>query len=215
MYRFLLILPPLLLFGVPGSRASAPVAPGNGFVHVTEESAIIVWDAATKTEQLIRGATFGTRAAALSFLVPTPSRPEVTPASDEAFVQLKRLTEARTVTVEKQRPRGRRRDRAGAPLAAMASLPGVRGPEVRRVPGDQYAVLEADRVTGLNDWLKTHGYASRPELEEWFTDYLQKKWKITAFKVDKEWADQHGVSTAAVRMSFKADQPYFPYAEPA
>src|SRR5262249_44610078 len=101
------------------------------------------------------------------------------------------------------------------PLAAMASLPGVRGPEVRRVPGDQYAVLEADRVTGLNDWLKTHGYASRPELEEGFTDYLQKKWKITAFKVDKEWADQHGGAHAAVRMSFKADQPYFPYAEPA
>lgn len=81
-----------------------------------------------------------------------------------------------------------------------------------KVAGYDAVVLEANDAEALNRWLKEHGYASSPELVDWFKPYIEQHWRISAFKIDSAAAQ---VSTKAVRMSFHADKPFFPYREPA
>jgi hypothetical protein len=84
--------------------------------------------------------------------------------------------------------------------------------ELKIVAGFDAAVLEASDAKALDGWLKAHGYPSSPELVDWYKPYLDRKWKITAFKIS---AGSPKLSTAAVRMSFQTARPFFPYREPA
>src|SRR5580692_3138180 len=58
--------------------ACAVAPPRNGHVSIADETAIIVWDAATKTEHFIRRASFQTASKDFGFIVPTPSKPMLT-----------------------------------------------------------------------------------------------------------------------------------------
>src|SRR5262249_2898063 len=64
------------------------------------------------------------------------------------------------------------------------------------------------------DWLGVHGYDSRPALLAWLEPYVKARWIITAFQIAKEDRGSASVSTRAVRMSFAAERPFFPYSEP-
>src|SRR5437588_665282 len=139
MYRLLFFCFPVSLLALPGSRACAPVAAKGQHVHIADESAIIVWDAATKTQHFICRATFGTRAANLGFLVPTPTKPELASASDAAFTQLARLTQPRVHTIQRYRLQSAPEGRTPFPAA---SVPPVRVLEERRVAGYRCVILE-------------------------------------------------------------------------
>ena len=60
--------------------ACAVVPPVNQPVAIANESAIIIWDSANKTEHFIRRASFQTMAKDFGFLVPTPAQPELAEA---------------------------------------------------------------------------------------------------------------------------------------
>jgi len=180
-------------------------------VQVSEESAIIVWDAASKTQHFIRRAQFDTKASDFGFLVPTPTRPTVSEVDDSVFGYLINITRPPAPEIVRQ-------ERAkGEPQVASASAapPAVTVLESVTVAGLDAAVLEANDATALNGWLRDHGYTASPELAEWFKPYLSKKWIITAFKISKGQSRAERAVTSAVRMSFKTDQPFFPYREPA
>ena len=196
----------VLWFGA-ASLACAPAPRMGDAVDVAEESAIIVWDEATKTQHFIRRASFRTTAKDFGFLVPTPTVPELKEASDSAFAFLEKLTAPRTV--ERRVPA---RDGAAPAPAAAAAVTVV---TQVKVAGYDAVVLEANDAKALAAWLEQHGYASSPELVDWFKPYLERRWKISAFKIDRD-AQRNGLAeAAAVRMSFKSDVPFFPYREPA
>ena len=181
--------------------ACAPV-PGEGrFVHIATEEAIIIWDEAAKREHFIRRASFDTDAKDFGFLVPTPSKPELGESDDAAFDVLGTITAMRG-----PQPKAAL---AEAPRAAPAAVTVL---EQKRVAGLDAVVLEASDASALDGWLKQHGYPSSPALVEWYAPYIAGKWKITAFKIA---ADSPKVSSAAVRMSFQTEKPFFPYREPA
>src|SRR5437016_3719837 len=71
-----------LSFRAPAVRACAPAPPPGVRVEIADESAIIVWDAAAKTQHFIRRASFATAAHDFGFLVPTPAQPTLAEASD-------------------------------------------------------------------------------------------------------------------------------------
>ena len=98
-------------------------------------------------------------------------------------------------------------------MAPPSASPPVRVLDAQRVAGYDAVVLEADSAAALADWLKEHGYDQRPALTEWLAPYVDLRWKITAFKIAPK-QEGHAVSTAAVRMSFAAERPFFPYREP-
>jgi hypothetical protein len=84
----------------------------------------------------------------------------------------------------------------------------------------------------LEKWLISHGYESPPAVKAWLAKYVQDGWCITAFKIavptkkDATKKDEPKQSDASppgtrrdlrakpIRMSFKADRPFYPYREP-
>jgi hypothetical protein len=212
----------------------AAVPPKGGRVEIAEESAVIIWDAPSKTEHFIRRASFKTAAKDFGFLVPTPSRPKLAEADDSVFRELERIT-APPVRVRQESSGGCSigcddRKAVGPPGNSVSVL------EEKRVAGFDAAVLAATDAAALNKWLADHGYESSDVLKKWIEPYVQKGWIITAFKVAKPDGKQEqpaavnttltagpkphtvpadwGVSTSTVRMSFQTDKPFYPYREP-
>lgn len=73
---------------VRSADACAPAYPPGAAVRIADESAIIVWDQASRIEHFIRRATFASDTPDFGFLVPTPSKPELAEAPDSVFQQL-------------------------------------------------------------------------------------------------------------------------------
>jgi hypothetical protein len=198
--------------------ACAP-APRNGqFVTINEEAAVIVWDAKTKTEHFIRMASFS-GAEDFGFLVPTPTQPELVEASN-AINTVSELIRPKLVhtphfdgfdfTPLLLMPfLGLKEERA---MTTAIPRNAVRVLDEQQVAGYNAVVLEADNANSLNEWLKIHGYESRPALVEWLEPYVKAKWKITAFKLA---ANGNRFATKPVRMSFTTQRPFFPYREPS
>src|SRR4051812_28697700 len=92
-----------LLAGAIAS-ACAPAPPIGGHVDIADESAIIIWDAAAKTEHFIRRAQFMATVKEFGFLVPTPSRPALADAPDSSFDHLATVTAPRVVTKVRYEP---------------------------------------------------------------------------------------------------------------
>jgi hypothetical protein len=172
----------LALCAAAPSLACAPV-PGEGrFVRIESEEALIIWDEAAQRQHFIHRASFENDAKDFGFLVPTPGKPELAAADDRAFQALAALT-----------------------------APGVTVLEQKLLAGYEATVLEAADPRALDGWLRTNGYPSSPGLVEWAKPYVERKWKITAFKVA---GGSPKVATGAVRLSFQTARPFFPYREP-
>lgn len=204
------------------SRPAAGCCPaprGGEQVVNADQTIVIIWDAATKTQHFIRRASFKSQGEDFGFLIPSPSRPELAESGNEAFPVLQMITEPETVT--QKRPVGgsgcacyKAAPQGAAGLAENA--PAVRVLEEKMVAGFNAKVLEADTTDVLVQWLKENGYAYSPEVAAWARPYVEGKWKITALKVAKKKDDgkSKDVTASALRMSFQTDRPLVPYREP-
>lgn len=207
----------LLSLGTSLGPACCPAPPRGKPVVNADQTVILIWDAAAKTQHFIRKASFKSEAEDFGFLVPSPSQPELEESGNEAFPYLLKVTEPEIKTVP--RPSGGVGCGCGSPLGLKSAAPGA--PEVtvleeKMVAGFKAVVLEATSATALVTWLKEHGYAYSPEIEAWAKPYIDAGWKITALKVAKnlEEKDKKTVAASALRISFKTDRPLFPYREP-
>src|SRR6516225_7395260 len=203
----------------PMAPACCPLAPSGKPVVNADQTVIIVWDPATKTEHFIRKASFMSDAEEFGFLIPSPSQPELNESGNEAFPFLMKLTEP-----DRQKaahPSGGLGCASGLNQSAGyvqqgAALPAVQVLLEKEVAGFKAVVLESSSTNELVNWLKSNGYVFSPEVEAWAKPYVEAGWKITALKVAKN-ADarqRKTVAAAALRMSFKTDRPLFPYREP-
>ena len=238
------------LAAVPAPADGCGIAPRHGeYVSTSEETALIVWDASTKTEHFVRRANFTSESAYdFGFLVPTPTRPHLDLADDGLFDALSALTAAKVEyqTVIKEVYRDVDFGCAGADAAKTAGLAADR-PASKAAPGKvdvleqkklgdyDYAVLAFRRGTAdtpatgaaeLTKWLTKHGYEASPAIQAWLERYVKDEWCITAFKIGaKPTADPDSPNNAngrfrrdlrakPIRMSFKAERPFYPYREP-
>ncbi len=219
--RFTLLLAGLaavaLLPSRPADGCAIPWRHGES-VNVASEDALIVWDEATKTEHFIRRANFQTTAKDFGFLVPTPTQPELKEANDAIFAALADATKPRVVyqKVKQQIQRNAKSAMAGAAPEARAPMaPRVQVLEQKKVAGFDAAVLKANDPKALREWLEKNGYDARKELIEWFQWYTDHEWIITAFKLSKDGSLGNSLQGRTVRMTFKAEKPFYPYREPA
>jgi hypothetical protein len=211
----LFVIPVLLLAFLVSSPTPAccPAPPSGKPVLNADQTVIIIWDAAKKTQHFIRQATFKSAADNFGFLVPTPTQPELEESGNEAFPFLRKLTEPATRKMARPSNTGCYNG-CSAPPGSGAKL-AVNILAEKLVAGFQSVVLEAESANGLIRWLKDHGYAFSPEVEQWVRPYVAAKWKITALKVAKgKESKERSVDGSALRMSFKIDRPVFPYREP-
>jgi Uncharacterized protein conserved in bacteria (DUF2330) len=197
--------------------ACCPAPPSGKPVVNADQTVIMIWDPVTKTQHFIRQASFKSEADDFGFIIPTPSQPELEESGNEAFPLLAKITEPEIQKVP--RPRG-----GSGCGCSSRSLP-LPTAEVAKndvtvlaeklVAGFHSVVLEAERADALVTWLKEHGYAFSPEIQEWAKPYIKAKWKFTALKVAKgKEQKSESVSASSLRLTFKTDQPLFPYREP-
>jgi hypothetical protein len=196
------------------ASACCPAPSSGSFAINADQTVVILWDAARKTQHFIRQASFKSDADDFGFLIPSPSLPELAESGNDAFPYLATLTRP-PIEYRQQR------QYTGCACAAenkVASAPGgVNVLHEQRVAGFDAVVLDASSADALTAWLKDHGYAYSPEIKAWAEPYVAQGWKITALKVAKKddaAADDKTVAASALRMSFATDAPLFPYREP-
>jgi hypothetical protein len=184
---------------VPRARACATVfEEGGPRPHIKQEEALIVWDAERKVEHFIRSARFGGAKRSFGFLVPTPARPQLAGADDAVFRRLADIY---------QRPP------APIPILDDDSAPApVTVVERKRVAGMDAAVLLASDPAALARWLREQGFTGRADLDAWLAPYVARGFHITAFRYLV--GTQPTITSHAVRLSFAAERPFYPYAEP-
>ncbi len=188
--------------------ACCPAGPKNKAVVNADQTVILIWDAATKTQHFIRRASFKSDAADFGFLVPSPTEPQLEESGNEAFDSLRKLTEPEIK--REVIPHGAKSNEKDAAKDDVKVL------QDKLVAGFHAVVLETKSSAALVKWLQEHAYAYSPEVEAWAKPYVEQGWKITALKVakGKEAKEQKSVTASALRISFKTEQPLFPYREP-
>jgi len=202
---------------VSPSPACCPAPPSGRAVVNADQTVIILWDAATRTQHFIRQASFKSEAEDFGFLVPSPSRPELDESGNEAFPFLAQLTAPEVRSIAQPRQGMGCGCSAQPPSAAgTTTAEPVRVLDEKQVAGFDAVVLEADSAAALVEWLRENGFAFSPEVEAWAMPYIAQGWKMTALKVTKDESEQESqrVAAAALRISFQTDRPLFPYREP-
>ncbi|MCC7537234.1 MAG: DUF2330 domain-containing protein [Deltaproteobacteria bacterium] len=201
------------------ARACAPAPMPGTYVSVTDEEALVVWDAARRVQHFVRRASFEGSSESFGFLVPTPTQPELAEADDGVFARLWEHTRPRVEHRRRWVPHtcctlgcgmfllGRSASEEATAAAPVTVL------ESTRVAGMDATVLAATDATALAGWLGRHGFERSPALEGWLAGYVRLGWILTAFRYAKS-AGSATTASRAVRMSFRTERPFFPYREP-
>ncbi|MBX3117717.1 MAG: DUF2330 domain-containing protein [Fimbriimonadaceae bacterium] len=178
---------------------------GEDPILLSNEKAIIVWNEAQKTEHFIRQASFEGEAKDFGFIVPTPTQPEIAAVEETVFEVLSRF---------KPRDKGNIGCSAPDSVAGAASdtKSDVEVLDVVQVGDHKATVLKATDGQAMMNWLKQNGYKTRPAMTEWLDYYTKKAWIFTALKYTG--AKANVTPTKAIRLSFKTDEPHYPYKMP-
>lgn len=201
----------------PTAESCCAVFPSGKPVVNADQSVIIIWDEANKTQHFIRRASFKSDADDFGFLVPSPTKPELDESGNEAFPALQKLTEPAHIKARK--PMGTPGCGCAAPSRSLdAPMAGssVKVLEEKTVAGYKASVLETKSVHDLVNWLKENGYFYSMEVAAWAKPYVDQGWKFTALKLVKgePKGDAKTVDSSSLRITFKTDRPLFPYREP-
>ncbi len=174
-------------------------------IRLVGENAIIVWDSEAKREHFIRQASFEGEADDFGFIVPTPGKPEVAEAEAKAFDVLE------SVIPDPPTLAG-----ADSVKAAPAADAGSEVDVIEQYTVGDYAVsvLKASDGKSMLDWLKANDYVSRPAMEEWLDYYAKMGWFFAALKFTRG-EDKTEPETQALRVSFDASEPFYPYKMPS
>jgi hypothetical protein len=224
---------------VRASPASACAAafPEDEKVLMAREEAVMVWDESAHLEHFVRKAVFRSTARSFGFLVPTPGRPSLGEVDEKAFSALHERTRNQAVgqmALELQP----RQSLLSYLLFRKEHAPGASAPvgvlEETRVAGLDASVLLASDADALADWLHARGFEERKAIQRWLRVYVAKGWYVTAFRFERPGKDLDPVRTnrgdvsvdgghlpdpialtsKAVRISFPASEPVYPYLEP-
>src|SRR5439155_22391847 len=115
--------------------ACCPAPPSGKPVVNADQTVIILWDAANKTQHFIRQASFKGEADDFGFIVPSPTQPELSESGNEAFPHLAKVTSPEVV--QQRRPSGGVRCGCAQPMSKTFGdvAPAVRVLDEKQVAG--------------------------------------------------------------------------------
>lgn len=179
--------------------------PPDYYVREDAQKAVIVHD--NNVETMILSVEFSGDANQFGWVIPTPSRPEVSKSSDELFKSLEDLT-GKVYDV--------------MPMAEEMGLGGVQEKEAvtvletKKIDIYDIAILEASDAQALAKWLSENGF-QYPTSEAYILDsYVNKNWYFTAVKVQSEFvntssADRLSTGHATpLKLVFQSDRIVYP-----
>jgi len=217
----------LASLSTPHAYGCAEVVPEHKTpLQIAEETALIIYDDKTKTEEFIRQAVFNPKtqdAKDFGFLVPTPTPPTLTVTNSKLLPQVNEATKPRVYYRMELSffgfplPSAREMNTGTTKSIAADTADTWVAVQEQRVGNLDAAILQASDAKALRKWMSDHGYASRPALEKWLDSYVKRGWTITAFKVVQDSTVTSTANTTIltpVRMTFHTDHPFYPYREP-
>jgi hypothetical protein len=198
-----------------GPKSEGELAESLPFLTV--EQVLLLWDKETGVEDFIRETRFDRTGKPFGFVIPTPSRPEVSAAKppfdalrskygfDSPF-HLKIGGGAGPV----QGSGGR----GGAPEAAVLVL------SKQRIGSFVAFTLSAKEPGAFDAWLRKNGFAMRSGAKPWIRHYVDLGFFFVALRYDAPPGARGDAGTASmtsetVRIRFRTPNPYYPYMEPA
>lgn len=155
--------------------------PPDYYMYETDQRAVIFYENGIET--LVLSATFRGDAKDFGWVIPIPSRPEVSKSSDELFTSLNELTR-----VELGYPVPLGIDdayRAGQETQDVYII------ETKKVEYYDITVLTANNSKALADWLSKNNYQF-PTTSSYILDsYIDNNWYFTAVKINTESISQN------------------------
>jgi hypothetical protein len=179
----------LALFHATDAEATGAAYQQGSFARPMEEKALVIWDEAKKTEHLVRALGLKGDAETFGVFIPTPSVPTIAKESDDVIDHVGKLF---------------------VPAAGTTAT-------VQRTQLGEYeaVTLKAGDERALGDWLAKNRFVDKLVLRNWVKTYAAKGWYLTAIRSTSKGAGDRQLEIPAIRLSFKADAPVFPYAEAA
>jgi len=182
LYLFFLSL--FFLVFIYGNKAfgMAIIYPEPYPVFTNEQKAVIYYDEKTGMETLVASTTFRGEAKDFGWIIPTPSKPEVTAVKDDIFTALDALTQPKY-----DYP---------APVMPLYSLSGlsvseravdtVKVLETKNVDVYTTTIVEANDKESLLKWLEENNYKVSKSMEFVLNDYVNKNYYFVLAKINTE-----------------------------
>jgi hypothetical protein len=210
------------------ARACATMALTADESHVPQlslEQVLIVWDGASGTEDFIREARFSGADNAFAFVVPTPTRPELS----KVEVPFAALRDAYPFDPPPPPPEP---PEQGGPYGRVGDSGLIRLPEIaigthqqavspvvvvsqQRVGSFTAFVLAASDPGALAHWLNENRFRTTPAARAWLAHYVELGFTFSALRYDPPAKASASMTSETVRFRFKSPVPYYPYMEPA
>lgn len=153
------------------------ISPPNYWVEETGQKAAILYEKGVET--MVLSTSFQGNTKDFAWIVPTPSKPDVSKGTQEVFTNLQRLTQTFD---DYQQPLGLG---AGVKLENVGSS-GVTVIEEKQVDYYDVAVLAATEKDALSNWLKDNGYNFPEAASYLLQEYINNHWYFVAMRVNPE-----------------------------
>ncbi len=154
------------------------IAPPDYWMEETGQRAVIFHEKGVET--LVVSTSFQGDAKDFAWIVPTPSKPEVSKGTQEVFTNLQRLTQV---------THGVQIENVGGTLGLGADS-NYRSPvtviEEKQVDYYDVAVLAATDKDALSNWLKEKGYNFPESASYLLQEYINNQWYFVAMRVNPE-----------------------------
>jgi hypothetical protein len=164
--------------------------------RITGEEALLVMNG--RTETIVMRLDMKSVADNAALIVPTPTPATVTQSGPGLFPELQRLTAPR---VEPGRSNTEFDTAAGRPVGPTVVAQVQLGPL-------EATTLTGGDLTGVRQWLDSHGYTLRPEVTAQLEPYLRQGWAFVAMRLTGE--KPLSGQLDPVRMDFASDEMVYP-----
>ncbi|MDB4937649.1 MAG: hypothetical protein JWP87_4621 [Labilithrix sp.] len=211
---------------VPTSDASACGAfaapPSEGKLaaslpFLTVEQVLVMWDEETGIEDFIRETRFDQAGKSFGFVVPTPSKPEVS-AAKPPFDKLR-------ARYGFEDPRALKIGSGGGAVQGGGkgdAIPAVVVLSDQRIGSFRAFTLSASDPGAFDTWLRENGFAMTEGAKSWTRSYVDLGFFFVALRYDAPAASAgrgadagaKAMTSETVRIRFKTPNPYYPYMEP-
>lgn len=173
------------LFLLPGiALADGGVFPPDDFyILETGQKGVILFE--NTNETLVLSTSFEGDAKDFSWIIPTPSQPEVTKVSKEIFTNLAELTQTEEQYSIKS---------PGFGATSVEGLETVEILEQKQIGYYDVTVLKSTDKNALYDWLSENGYQYPEEGKYILDDYIRLEWVFTAVKITEDALSDAGLT---------------------
>lgn len=213
----------LLLAALPfGSRADGVYIPkvqldprshARDITEPTQKAVLVHFDG---KERLILQVSYKGNVREFAWLVPTPSRPEVSKPDWPVFHELSEITAPRVrywLNAHELLSKGVMMHRGGE--HEPVSIPKVDVLERKQIGFYDIAVLRARRTDDLVAWLHTNQYAVTPKIVGVLADYIRRGWVFTAARIRTGEESRAGARLAegvlqSIQLDFACAEPVYP-----